>query len=76
MAPDTYVQEDGLIWHQWEGKSLVLWRFDAPTWENARVVRQEWEWVEEQRRGRRGEKRDGMGACVEGKLGKGIPFKM
>uniref|UniRef100_M0RAW8 Uncharacterized protein n=1 Tax=Rattus norvegicus TaxID=10116 RepID=M0RAW8_RAT len=29
MAPATYVAEDGLIWHQWEGRSLVLWRLDA-----------------------------------------------
>ena len=21
--------EDGLIWHQWEGSILVLWRLDA-----------------------------------------------
>ena len=30
MAPDTYVAEDCLIWHQWEGRLLVLWRIDAP----------------------------------------------
>ena len=24
MAPATYVAEDDLIWHQWEGKPLVL----------------------------------------------------
>jgi len=31
MTPDTYVAEDGLTWHQWEGRPLVLWRFDTPT---------------------------------------------
>jgi hypothetical protein len=36
MAPAIYVAEDGLIWHQWDWRPLVLWRFDA------RAVRQEW----------------------------------
>ena len=46
MAPATYVAEDGLIWHQWEGRPMVLWRLDAPSKGDARVVRQEWvsEW--------------------------------
>jgi hypothetical protein len=39
---DTYVAEDGLIWHQWEGRPLVLWRLDAPVYGDAREVRQEW----------------------------------
>jgi hypothetical protein len=30
---------DGLVGHQWEGRLLVLWRLDAPAWENARGVR-------------------------------------
>jgi hypothetical protein len=30
MAPATYVADDCLIWHQWEGMHLVLWRLDAP----------------------------------------------
>jgi hypothetical protein len=30
MAPTTYVAEDCLIYHQWEGIHLVLWRLDAP----------------------------------------------
>ena len=42
MAPDTYVAEDGLIWHQWEERPLVLWRFDAPILGDFRVVMQEW----------------------------------
>jgi len=24
MAPAAYVTEDGLVWHQWEGRSLIL----------------------------------------------------
>ena len=32
MGPDTYVAEDYLICHQWEGMSLVLCRLDAPAW--------------------------------------------
>ena len=30
MAPAAYVAEDCFIWHQWEERPLVLWRFDAP----------------------------------------------
>ena len=30
MAPVTYVAEDGLVWHQWEGRPLLLWRLNAP----------------------------------------------
>ena len=44
MAPVTYVAEDGLVWHQWEGRPLLLWRLNAPAQGNARVVR--WEWVD------------------------------
>jgi hypothetical protein len=29
MAPATYVAEDGLIWHQWKGRSMVLWSGEA-----------------------------------------------
>jgi hypothetical protein len=42
MALATYVAEDCLIWHQWEGRSLVLWRLDAPAQGNARALVQEW----------------------------------
>ena len=42
MVPSAYVAEDGLIWHQQEGRPLVLWRLDAPSSGDARVVRQEW----------------------------------
>jgi hypothetical protein len=42
MAPTTYVTEDCLIWNQWEGRPLILWRLDASTWGNARAGR--WEW--------------------------------
>jgi hypothetical protein len=30
MAPVAYVSEDGLVGHQWEERSLVLRRLDAP----------------------------------------------
>ena len=41
MALTIYVAEDSLIWHQWEGEVLVLWRLDAPEKGDARGVRQE-----------------------------------
>ena len=43
MAPATYVAEDYLIWHQWEGRPLVLWRLDVPMWWDAKVAR--WDWM-------------------------------
>jgi hypothetical protein len=42
MAPFARVAEDFLIWHQWEGMPLVLWRLSAPLYGDAIVVRQEW----------------------------------
>ena len=39
MAPATFVEEDGLIWHQCEGRP------DAPLYVNARSVRQCFRWV-------------------------------
>lgn len=42
MAPDTYVTEDHLIWYQWDGRCLVLWRIDALENGDAREMRQEW----------------------------------
>jgi hypothetical protein len=42
MAPTTYVAEECLIWHQWEGRHFVLWRLDAPAKGDARGVSQEW----------------------------------
>jgi hypothetical protein len=42
MAPTAYVVEACLMWHQWEQRSLVLWRMDAPAQGNAKVVRLEW----------------------------------
>jgi hypothetical protein len=46
MGPSTLVTEDCLIWHQWEGRYLVIWRLDAPERGYATGVRQEWvgEW--------------------------------
>jgi hypothetical protein len=32
MAPAAYVAEDGLVWHQWKWRPLVLWRLNAPAW--------------------------------------------
>jgi hypothetical protein len=26
----AYVAVDDLVWHQWEGRPMILWRFDAP----------------------------------------------
>jgi hypothetical protein len=43
MAPAAHVAEDGLIWPQWEGRHLVLWRLEAPEKGDARGVGQEWE---------------------------------
>ena len=42
MTPDAYVSEESLIWHQWKGRPLVLWRFDAPAKGGARAVKLEW----------------------------------
>ena len=42
MVPATYVAENCLIWNQWEGRALVLWRLDAPAKEDARGMTQEW----------------------------------
>jgi hypothetical protein len=39
--PATYVAEDCLIWPQWEGMCLFLFRLEAPGKENAREVK--WE---------------------------------
>jgi hypothetical protein len=39
MAPTTYVAEDSLVWPQWEGMCLVLWRLDATEKGDARGVR-------------------------------------
>ena len=41
MTPTTYVAEDSLIWQQWEGKRLVLWRLDASEKGDVKRVRQE-----------------------------------
>ena len=42
MAPAAYVAEDYLIFCQWDGRLLVLWRIDAPLKCDVRGVRQEW----------------------------------
>jgi hypothetical protein len=44
MASAAYVAEDGLIRHQWEERSLVLWRLDR--WPSIGELRTgKWEWV-------------------------------
>jgi hypothetical protein len=42
MAPPTYVAEDYLICHQWEGRTLVLWRLVAPEKGVVGGVSREW----------------------------------
>jgi hypothetical protein len=42
MAPAAYVEEDYLIWCQWDGRLLVLWRIVASLKGDVRGVRQEW----------------------------------
>jgi hypothetical protein len=71
----TYVAEDCLMWHQWEGTHLVLWRLDAPENRGAREMRWEWvcgwESILIEAKGR------GMGwGIVEGKPGRGITFEI
>ena len=39
MGTAAYAPEDYLIWHQWEGSPLVLWRVDDPVVENARALK-------------------------------------
>jgi hypothetical protein len=29
MVPAAYFAEDGLVWYQWEGNFLILWRLNA-----------------------------------------------
>ena len=36
MAPAAFVAEDGLIWHQWEDRLLVLSSLDVLVYGNAR----------------------------------------
>jgi hypothetical protein len=42
MAPATYIADYCLIWHQWEGRHLVLRRLGAPEKGGAGGMRQEW----------------------------------
>ena len=34
ITPAAYVAENGLVWHQWKQKPLVLWRLNALAQEN------------------------------------------
>jgi hypothetical protein len=45
MATATYITEDYLIWHQWKGRHLVLWRLVVPVCGDSRGVK--WEGVDE-----------------------------
>jgi hypothetical protein len=47
LDSDTYVAEDGLMWHQWEVRPLALWRLAAQCMENKRGEVGVDEWVEE-----------------------------
>ena len=38
----SYVAEDGLVGHHWEGRPLVLRRSYSPVQGNARTKKQEW----------------------------------
>jgi hypothetical protein len=40
MAPTIYVAENLVIWHQSDGRYLVLWRLNAPEKVVARGMRQ------------------------------------
>ena len=68
MASAKYVA-DCLIWHQWEGRCLVLWRLVAPAKEDAGGMRQEWVgWLEStlseaKGRGTEGRERQYWGHC-------------
>ena len=68
MDPSTYVAEDFLIWHQWEGRSLVLWRLVAPVKGDPRGV------------GRnhplRGKEEGYRIVFAEGRQGRGTTFEM
>jgi hypothetical protein len=72
MAPAVYVAEDGLVCHQWEERSLVLRRLNAPVkGKEPRAVR--WEWLGGWRStlieaGRRGG--DGIGGLWRGNVNK------
>ena len=50
MAPQYLWSRELLIWRQWEGWHLVLWRLDAPEKGDTRGIR--WEWLG--RQGQRG----------------------
>jgi hypothetical protein len=69
MALAAHVEEDGLVGHQWEERSSVLWRFYAPVQGTARARKQEWVGWWAWRKG--GDRR-----FSEEKLGKGITIEM
>ena len=67
MSLVAYVAEDSQVSHQWEERPLVLQRLYTIIQGNTRARKQEWVgW------GAGGEDR----GFLEGKLGKGITFKM
>lgn len=67
MSPYTYVGEDCLIWRQWEGSCLVLWRLVTPAKGDARGVST---FLEAKGRG------DGMGGLDRGDQKGGTTFEM
>jgi hypothetical protein len=38
MVPTIYVAEDCLVWPQWEGRSLALWKLKVPEKGDAKGV--------------------------------------
>ena len=65
MAPQYLWSRELLIWRQWEGWHLVLWRLDAPEKGDARGIR--WEWL-----GGEGAKK----GLRKGRAGRGITLEM
>jgi hypothetical protein len=72
MAPDAYVAEDSLVRHQWEERSLVLWRLNrCPSVGESRAGRWEWVGVWRNTLFEAGGRRKGWGFSRKGKTGKG-----
>jgi hypothetical protein len=65
MGPNTYVAENYLVWHQWEGWHLVLWSLHVTEKGGTRGIR--WELL-----GAEGAK----GGLREGRAGRGITLEM
>lgn len=73
MAPTTYIAEDYHIWHQHEGRCLVLWRLDDP---EKRMLegRGRSAWVGDREPSLR--QRGGNGEFVDERPGRGTRFEI